>query len=130
MRGRHVQRPATSAIASRMICTTASGAVTIGAAGTLTYTASTSTARNFTLNGGAIQANAGAAVTYTGVVSGGYLEGAGVHVLGAGCSLIVTTTFAGTTIKSNFLCNLGHGDASKVFPRNPRLSFEEACQVK
>jgi 3-hydroxypropanoate dehydrogenase len=37
--------------------------------------------------------------------------------------------FAGTTIKSNYLCNLGHGDASKLFPRSPRLSFEEACQV-
>ena len=37
--------------------------------------------------------------------------------------------FAGTTIKSNFLCNLGHGDASKLFPRSPRLGFEEACQI-
>jgi 3-hydroxypropanoate dehydrogenase len=37
--------------------------------------------------------------------------------------------FAGTTVKSNFLCNLGHGDASKLFPRSPRLSFEEACEV-
>src|SRR5450631_51890 len=31
--------------------------------------------------------------------------------------------------KSNFLCNLGYGDATKLFPRNPRLSFEEACLV-
>jgi 3-hydroxypropanoate dehydrogenase len=31
--------------------------------------------------------------------------------------------------KANFLCNLGYGDPSKLFPRNPRLSFEEACQV-
>ncbi|WP_020471762.1 malonic semialdehyde reductase [Zavarzinella formosa] len=37
--------------------------------------------------------------------------------------------FAGTTIKSNFLINLGHGDPAKVHPRNPRLSFEEACKV-
>jgi 3-hydroxypropanoate dehydrogenase len=37
--------------------------------------------------------------------------------------------FAGTTVKSNFLCNLGHGDASKLHPRSPRLSFEEACRV-
>jgi 3-hydroxypropanoate dehydrogenase len=37
--------------------------------------------------------------------------------------------FAGTTIKSNFLCNLGHGDASKLHPRSPRLAFGEACQV-
>jgi 3-hydroxypropanoate dehydrogenase len=31
--------------------------------------------------------------------------------------------------KSNFLCNLGYGDATKLFPRNPRLSFDEACLV-
>src|SRR5579859_1093869 len=36
--------------------------------------------------------------------------------------------FAGSTVKSNFLCNLGYGDPSKLFPRSPRLSFEEACQ--
>jgi len=40
-----------------------------------------------------------------------------------------TAFFAGTTIKSNFLCNLGHGDGSKLHPRSPRLSFEEACKV-
>jgi 3-hydroxypropanoate dehydrogenase len=32
-------------------------------------------------------------------------------------------------VKSNFLCNLGYGDASKLFPRNPRLAFEEACRL-
>jgi 3-hydroxypropanoate dehydrogenase len=37
--------------------------------------------------------------------------------------------FAGTTVKSNFLCNLGYGDASKLHPRSPRLSFEEACKL-
>jgi 3-hydroxypropanoate dehydrogenase len=37
--------------------------------------------------------------------------------------------FAGTTIKSNFLCNLGHGDAAKLFPRSPRLTFDEACSI-
>ena len=37
--------------------------------------------------------------------------------------------FAGTTVKSNFLCNLGYGDASKLYPRSPRLGFEEACKV-
>ena len=37
--------------------------------------------------------------------------------------------FAGTKVKSNFLCNLGHGDASKLYPRLPRLSFDEACKV-
>jgi len=37
--------------------------------------------------------------------------------------------FAGTTVKSNFLCNLGHGDSSKLHPRSPRLTFDEACKV-
>ncbi|HYL77703.1 MAG TPA: malonic semialdehyde reductase [Bryobacteraceae bacterium] len=32
-------------------------------------------------------------------------------------------------LKSNFLCNIGYGDASKLFPRNPRLEFEEACKL-
>jgi 3-hydroxypropanoate dehydrogenase len=31
--------------------------------------------------------------------------------------------------KANFLCNLGHGDPAKLFPRNPRLDFDEACRV-
>src|SRR5574341_1457854 len=38
--------------------------------------------------------------------------------------------FAGTQIKSNFLCNLGYGDPAKIFPRNPRLTFEEACRIE
>ena len=37
--------------------------------------------------------------------------------------------FAGTRIKSNFICSLGVGDASGVYPRNPRLSFEEAGRI-
>ena len=32
--------------------------------------------------------------------------------------------------KSNFLCNLGVGDPAKVFGRNPRLTFEEACRIE
>lgn len=31
--------------------------------------------------------------------------------------------------KTNFLCNLGYGDSSKLYPRGPRLGFEEACQL-
>ena len=30
---------------------------------------------------------------------------------------------------SNFLCNLGYGDPAGLFPRSPRLSFEEACRI-
>jgi 3-hydroxypropanoate dehydrogenase len=37
--------------------------------------------------------------------------------------------FAGTKWKSNFICNLGHGDASKLHPRQPRLDFDEACGI-
>lgn len=32
-------------------------------------------------------------------------------------------------IKSNFLCNVGHGDPSKILPRLPRLDFDEACRL-
>ena len=31
--------------------------------------------------------------------------------------------------KVNLLCNLGYGDSSKLYPRNPRLNFEEASIV-
>jgi len=37
--------------------------------------------------------------------------------------------FAGTKVKSNFVINLGYGDSSKLFPRSPRLPFEEAAQI-
>jgi 3-hydroxypropanoate dehydrogenase len=32
-------------------------------------------------------------------------------------------------VKSNFLCNLGHGDPARLFPRSPRLEFHEACTL-
>ena len=32
-------------------------------------------------------------------------------------------------IKSNFLCNVGHGDPSKILPKLPRLEFSEACRL-
>ena len=32
-------------------------------------------------------------------------------------------------VKSNFLCNLGYGDRSRLLPRLPRLMFSEACSV-
>ena len=37
--------------------------------------------------------------------------------------------FAGTNVKSNFICALGYGDPSGLFERNPRLTFDEACQI-
>lgn len=37
--------------------------------------------------------------------------------------------FAGSKVKSNFLCNLGYGEASKLHARSPRLTFAEACRI-
>jgi len=41
--------------------------------------------------------------------------------------------FAGDPVRqhwrSNWLCNIGHGDDSTIFERSPRLAFEEACQI-
>ncbi|PIQ38487.1 MAG: malonic semialdehyde reductase [Lysobacterales bacterium CG17_big_fil_post_rev_8_21_14_2_50_64_11] len=37
--------------------------------------------------------------------------------------------FDGTQVRSNFLINLGYGDPAALFPRSPRLSFAEACQI-
>ena len=37
--------------------------------------------------------------------------------------------FAGTAIRSNFLVNLGKGDPASLFPRSPRLGFDEACLI-
>jgi 3-hydroxypropanoate dehydrogenase len=38
--------------------------------------------------------------------------------------------FTDTAWKSLFLINLGYGDASKLHPRNPRLTFEEAARIE
>ncbi len=37
--------------------------------------------------------------------------------------------FAGTRVKSNFICALGYGDNNKLRPRAPRLEFNEACKI-
>jgi 3-hydroxypropanoate dehydrogenase len=37
--------------------------------------------------------------------------------------------FAGTTIRSNFICSIGHGDPAMVRKRGPRLDFDEACRI-
>ncbi|HUX89475.1 MAG TPA: malonic semialdehyde reductase [Gallionellaceae bacterium] len=44
-------------------------------------------------------------------------------------ALVDKLFFAGTAIKSNFLCNLGYGDPVGIHPRSPRLSFDEACSI-
>jgi 3-hydroxypropanoate dehydrogenase len=37
--------------------------------------------------------------------------------------------FAGTKVKSNFLCNIGYGDEAGIRPRAGRLEFDEACRI-
>jgi 3-hydroxypropanoate dehydrogenase len=44
-------------------------------------------------------------------------------------NLVDQSFFAGTSLRSNFLCTLGYGDHSKLWPRGPRLSFEEVCEL-
>lgn len=71
-----------------------------------------------------------------GTLQGGYLIAA-ARAIGLDCgpmsgfdnAKVDAAFFAGTSIKSNFICGLGRGDAAKLFPRGPRLSFEEACKV-
>ena len=71
-----------------------------------------------------------------GTLQGGYLILA-ARALGLDCgpmsgfdnAAVDQLFFAGTNVKSNFLCNLGYGDGKGVYPRNPRLEFAEACSV-
>lgn len=37
--------------------------------------------------------------------------------------------WAGTAVKTNFICALGRGDPTKVLARSPRLAFDEACRI-
>lgn len=69
-----------------------------------------------------------------GTLQGAYLMIA-ARALGVDCgpmsgfdkSKVDAAFFAESGWKSNFLINLGHGDASGLFPRSPRFSFDEAC---
>jgi 3-hydroxypropanoate dehydrogenase len=69
-------------------------------------------------------------------MQGGYLILA-ARALGLDCgpmsgfdaAKVNETFFAGTTHRVNFICNLGHGDPAKLFPRSPRLEFDEACSI-
>ena len=77
----------------------------------------TSAFRNSTLQGGYFIIAARALGLDTGPMSG--FDNAGVDA----------AFFAGTPIKSNFICTLGHGDPSSIFARGPRLDFEEATRI-
>ena len=73
--------------------------------------------RNSTLQGGYLILAARALGFDTGPMSG--FDNAGVD----------KEFFAGTSVKSNFICSIGKGDLSKLGPRAPRLSFEEAGRI-
>jgi 3-hydroxypropanoate dehydrogenase len=73
--------------------------------------------RNSTLQGGYLILAARALGLDTGAMSG--FDAARVD----------EAFFAGTTVKSNFLINLGYGDPSRLFPRSPRLAFDEAARI-
>jgi len=69
-------------------------------------------------------------------LQGGYFIIA-ARALGLGCgpmsgfdaTKLDAAFWAGTTVKTNFICTLGEGDPAKILPRSPRLSFEEACRL-
>ena len=48
---------------------------------------------------------------------------------GFDAALVDREFFAGSQVRSNFLCNLGFGDMSKVRPRAPRFSFDDVCKI-
>jgi len=71
-----------------------------------------------------------------GTLQGGYLIMA-ARALGLDCGPmsgfdtagVDAAFFAGTNVKSNFLCNLGYGDASALLPRSPRFDFDQVARI-
>ncbi|MEN9418768.1 MAG: hypothetical protein RI988_2388 [Pseudomonadota bacterium] len=69
-------------------------------------------------------------------LQGGYLIVA-ARLLGLDCgamsgfdaAAVDRAFWAGTTVRTNFLCNLGYGVTDSLLPRQPRLAFGEACRV-
>lgn len=69
-------------------------------------------------------------------LQGGYFIMA-LRALGLDCgpmsgfdaALLDQTLLSGTGWRSNFLLNIGYGDATKLHPRNPRLGFAEGCKI-
>ncbi len=82
------------------------------------------------------EALAAATAQRNGTLSGAYFMLA-ARALGLDCGPMSGFDAAGVNreffpdgrFQANFLLNLGHIDNSKTFPRNPRLSFDDACQV-
>ena len=59
------------------------------------------------------------------------------RALGLGCgpmsgfdaASVDAAFWAGTTVHTHFLSNLGHGAPAGLHPRGPRLAFDEACRI-
>jgi 3-hydroxypropanoate dehydrogenase len=72
----------------------------------------------------------------SGTLQGAYLIIA-ARALGLDCgpmggfdnARVDATFFPDGTVRSNFLCNLGYGDPTKLHPRAPRLAFDDACRI-
>jgi 3-hydroxypropanoate dehydrogenase len=96
--------------------------------------------RLFPSKGEAMKRNfeSNAALTETTAFRNGTLQGAylilAARALGLDCGPmsgfnnagVDAAFFAGTRIRSNFICSIGYGNDTGLYPRNPRPSFEEA----
>jgi nitroreductase len=79
---------------------------------------------------------AAATATRNGTLGGAYFMIA-ARALGLDCgpmsgvdlAKVNAEFFPDGRFQANFLINLGYGDATKLFDRNPRLTFEQACQT-
>ena len=89
------------------------------------------TRRNGTLQGGYFILAARAVGLDCGPMSGFDNAKVDEEFFGAGSALEASEKEFFTTghVRSNFLCNLGYGDPAKIFPRNPRLDFDEVCKL-
>ncbi|NRA30529.1 MAG: malonic semialdehyde reductase [Parvularculaceae bacterium] len=71
-----------------------------------------------------------------GTLQGAYLMIA-ARALGLDCGAmsgfdkagVTEAFFGGTTVEANWLCNLGYGTDEQLFPRSPRLAFDEAAEL-
>ncbi|OEJ64326.1 malonic semialdehyde reductase [Magnetovibrio blakemorei] len=73
--------------------------------------------RNSTLQGGYLIMAARALGLNCGPMSGFNPEG------------VTKEFFPGTSVKVNFLCNIGYGNDENLFPRSPRPDFEKFCSI-
>jgi autotransporter-associated beta strand protein len=91
---------------------------TVNPAGTLRYTASTTTSRTFNLADGTLEAGAGAIVTYAGAtVNGGFLRGAGTHAFTGGSVVFGSSTLNSSTVSVTgpaTFTNFGNGGAFNI----------------